>query len=247
MSGANLSEPSDRETQLRQKLTAVLVAPVQSAQRAKAMSRLICTLRQLPGIKIVNHQDYLLALNQTWEWMSRNIDEFRASTNSLEHDLVKWINGYLYWRIRDIYTTLALPDRQHLSLNEEVFHQGETYLDLLSESGFGDLTLDNLNAHIASLQQQEHREIAARIEAWIQLDPDGQLRSCYPKDRANCNCQLLGDRIIVKDPPDSLTALAKELDIPYQTLVAHWKRRCLPILQIQAKIFGYEPNLDEQS
>ncbi|PSB40853.1 hypothetical protein [Chamaesiphon polymorphus] len=246
MSGANLSEPEDLETQLRQKLAAVLAAPVQSAQRAQAMSRLICTLRQLPGIKIVNHQDYLLALNQTWEWMSRNIDEFRASTNSLEHDLVKWINGYLYWRIRDIYTTSALPDRQHLSLDEEIFNQGETYLDLLSESGFGDLTLDNLNAHIASLQQQEHREIAARIEAWIQLDPERQLQSCYPKGRSNCNCQLLGDRIIVKDPPDSLTALAKELDIPYQTLVAHWKRRCLPILQTQAKIFGYEPNLDER-
>jgi hypothetical protein len=245
--GANLSEPSDLDTQLQQKLAAVLAAPVQSAQRAKAMSRLIAVLRQLPGIKIVNHQDYLLALNQTWEWMSRNIDEFRASTNSLENDLVKWINGYLYWRIRDIYTTSSLPDRQHLSLNEEVFQQGETYLDLLSESGFSDLTLDNLNAHIASLQQQEHREIADRIEAWIQLDPDGQLRSCYPKGRSTCNCQLLGDRLIVKDPPDSLTVLAKELDIPYQTLVAHWKRRCLPILQTQAKIFGYEPNLDDRS
>jgi hypothetical protein len=235
--GSNLSEPSELETQLRQELAAVLVAPVQSAQRAKAMSRLICTLRQLPGIKIVNHQDYLLALNQTWEWMSRNIDEFRASTDSLEHDLVKWINGYLYWRIRDIYTTSALPDRQHLSLDEEVFHHGETYLDLLSASGFGDLTLDN----------QEHREIAARIETWIQLDPEGQLQNCYPRDRSSCNCQLLGDRTIVKDPPDSFTALAKELDIPYQTLVAHWKRRCLPLLQTQAKIFGYEPNLEDRS
>lgn len=37
--------------------------------------------------------------------MSRNVDEFRSSTDSLEHDLVKWINGYLYWRIRDT----ALP------------------------------------------------------------------------------------------------------------------------------------------
>jgi hypothetical protein len=241
MNSSNLPEPSAIEIQLRQKLAAVLAAPIQSAQRAKAMSSLLRIVMHLPGIKRVAHQDYLLALNQTWEWMSRNIDEFQSSTDSLENDLVKWINGYLYWRIRDIYH--SVPNRQQtMSLDEEIFDNGETYLELLSESGFLAPNLNNLNEHIQLLQQQEDRKIATQIEVWIQLDPERQLQDCYPRDRHYCNCQVLSYRIIVKDPLDSLTDIAKELSIPYQTLVAHWKRRCLPLLQAQAQSFGYEPN-----
>jgi hypothetical protein len=241
MNSSNLPEPSEIEIQLRQKLAAVLAAPIQSAPRAKAMSQLLRIVMHLPGIKRVAHQDYLLALNQTWEWMSRNIDEFQSSTDSLERDLVTWINGYLYWRIRDIYH--SVPNRQPtISLDEEIFDNGETYLDLLSESGFLALNLNNFNEYIQLLQQQEYRKIATQIETWIQLDPERQLQSCYPRDRNHCHCQTLSYRIIVKDPPDSLTNIANDLNIPYQTLVAHWKRRCLPLLQTQAKSFGYEPH-----
>jgi hypothetical protein len=239
MSSSNLPERSEIEIQLRLKLAAVLAAPLQSAVRAKAMSDLLRIVMYLPGIKKVNHQDYALALNQTWEWMSRSIDEFRSSTDSIECDLVKWINGYLYWRIHDIYH--AIGDRQRsLSLDEKVFENGETYLDLLSESGFIDITIDNLNEHIQLLQQQENRRIATRIEAWIERDPERQLQACCVRDREGCNCQIISYRLVVKDPPDSLTTIAKELNTPYQTLVAHWKRRCLPLLQIQAKKLGYE-------
>lgn len=243
MSSSNLPKPSEIESQLRQKLAAVLAAPLQSAVRAKAMSDLLRIVMHLPGIKKVNHQDYALALNQTWEWMSRNIDEFQSSTDSLEYDLVKWLNGYLYWRIHDIYH--GIGDRQQpLSLNEHILEQGETYLDLLSESGFIDLNLNNLNDHIQLLQQQEHQQIATQIEIWIQRDPDRQLQSCSVRDCDRCNCQMISYRIIVKDPPDSFTAIAKDLNVPYQTLVAHWKRKCLPILQAQAKNLGYEPIRD---
>ncbi len=238
MSSSNL----EIEIQLRQKLAAVLAAPIQSAVRAKAMSSLLLTVMQLPGIKKVNHQDYLLALNQTWEWMSRNIEEFRSSTDSLERDLVKWINGYLYWRIHDIYHSTRLDRQQHLSLHEEIFEHGETYLDLLSESGFADLNLNNLNEHIQSLQQQEHRKIAELIENWIQFDPEQKLVTCCLRSQNQCHCQILSYRMLVKDPPDSLTKIAKDLNIPYQTLVAHWKRRCLPLLQAQARNLGYEPS-----
>ncbi|WP_373546952.1 hypothetical protein [Chamaesiphon sp.] len=51
MNSSNLPEPSAVEIQLRQTLDAVLAAPLQSAQRAKAMSRLLCVLRQITGIR----------------------------------------------------------------------------------------------------------------------------------------------------------------------------------------------------
>jgi hypothetical protein len=242
MNSSNLPAQSEIDRQLQQQLEAVLAAPTQSAIRAKAMSCLLRTLQQLPGIRVVNHQDYLLALNQTWEWMSRHIDEFQSSTDSLANDLVKWINGYLYWRIHDLYRS---PDRQqHLSLDEEILNNGETYLDLLSTSGQLGFDLNTLDAHIQLLQQQERQGIAAQIEAWIALDPDRQLETCYPRDRQHCHCQLLSSRIIIKDPSDSFTQIARDLDIPYQTLVSHWKRSCLPILQAQARKFGYGSSED---
>ncbi len=239
MNSSNLPH-CEIEIQLRQQLDAVLTAPGQSAQRAKAMSRLLGMLRQLPGIARVNHQDYLLALNQTWEWMSRNIDDFQSSTDSLESDLVKWINGYLYWRIRDIYQSTS-NRQQPMSLDEEVFDRGETFLDLLSETGTIGVDINTLDEQIAVLQQQADREVATQIESWIESDPDRKLQNCHPRDRAGCHCQILSCRIVIKDPPDSFTQIATELNIPYQTLVSHWKRSCLPILQTQARNFGYDP------
>ena len=243
MNSSNLPEPCEVEIQLRQQLDAVLVAPLQSAQRARAMSRLLGMVRHLPGIRRVNHQDYLLALNQTWEWMSRNLDEFQASTDSLTGDLVRWVNGYLYWRIRDIYQNTPIG-QQLMSLDEQVFDRGETYLDLLSESGGIGVHLHTLNEQIAVLQQQADCEVATQIEAWIESDPDRQLQNCYPRNREDCHCQTLSYRIIVREPPDSFTQIAKDLNIPYQTLVSHWKRSCLPLLQAQARILGYEPTRD---
>jgi hypothetical protein len=240
MNSSNLPEPDEVEIQLRQQLDAVWTAPLQSAQRAKAMSRLLGMVRQFPGIRRVNHQDYLLALNQTWEWMSRNIDEFQASTDSLERDLVQWINGYLYWRIRDIYHSTS-TGQQLMSLDEEVFDRGETYLDLLSATGAIGVNLQTLDEQIAVLQQQADREVATQIEAWIESDPDGQLQNCHPRSRSGCHCQVLSYRMIVRDPPDSFTQIATELNIPYQTLVSRWKRSCLPLLQAQARSFGYDP------
>jgi hypothetical protein len=112
----------------------------------------------------------------------------------------------------------------------------------LSESGFLDLNLNTLNEHIQLLQQQEHQKIATQIEAWIESDPAQQLQACYPRDQQHVNCQILSHKLIVEDPPESLTKISKDLNIPYQTLVAHWKRRCIPLLQNQAKFLGYEPS-----
>jgi hypothetical protein len=237
-------DPLSTEDRLQQRLADVLAAPPQSAARAKAMGQFLRLVMHLPGINRVNHQDYLLALNQTWEWMSRNIDEFKPSTNSLERDLSVWINGYLYWRIRDLYASASTKQPQ-VSLNEEIF-EGETYLDLLSESGFSNLTLGTLDDSIYLLQQQEYRKIATQIETWIQFDPDRKLQSCHPRGCDRCHCQILSYRLIIKDPPDSFTDIAKDLDIPYQTLVSHWKRSCLKILQAQAQNLGYEPGKIER-
>ena len=78
-----------------------------------------------------------------------------------------------------------------MSLDEEVFENGETYLDLLSQSGFLPFKLNTLNEHIQLLQQQEQQKMASKIEGWIQSDPERKLESCYPRHQDCCHCQLL--------------------------------------------------------
>ena len=240
MNSSNLPEQSKMEIQLRQRLDAVLSTSPQSAERAKTMSRLIDIVQRLPGIKKVAHQDYLLALNLTWEWMSKNIDQFLQSTNSLENDLVKWINGYLYWRIRDIYHPPVLPIKI-VSLDSLIFDEGESYLDLLSAEGFIGFNLNSLDEHIRSLQQQEYQTIATQIEKWIESDPEQQLQNCYPRNCKQCNCQIISYRRLIIDPPDSYKEIANEMGIVTGTLTGHWYKKCLPLLQAQAKKFGYQP------
>jgi hypothetical protein len=215
-------------------LAEVLQAPPHSPIRSKAFSALVRYLQHLPGIKKVDHQDYLLALNQTWEWLNREIDKFQRSNNgSLEQDLTRWINGYLKWRIRDLYFPQT-TDPPILSLNASMTDTGETYLSLLSENGFLGVKLSSLDQSVANIQQQETREIVDKIENWIATDPDQELQSSHLKNHPQCHCQFLSQRLLLQDPPDKLAKIARDLDISYQTLVSHWKRNCLELLKNKA-------------
>jgi hypothetical protein len=215
-------------------LAAVLEAPPHSQIRARALSNLIRYLQRLPGIKKVAHQDYPLALNQTWEWLNREIDKFyRSNSSSVEQDLVRWINGYLNWRIRDLYVpqTTYPPT---LSLDVNIADTDGTYLELLTDDQSTKMKLSSLDQDIVNFQKQESQEIAEQVEAWIMNDPDRELQNCHLKNNPQCHCQLLSQRLLIQDPPDKLTEIAQDLKVPYQTIVSHWKRTCLVLLKNKA-------------
>jgi hypothetical protein len=229
------------ETPLARLLDAVFQALPHSVARAKALSHLIRHLQNSPRIRKVAHQDYLLALNQTWEWLSREIDRFQRTDNSLEDDLYAWINGYLNWRIRDLYSppTNQLPTVSLDATLSDAAETPETYLDLLSAAGFMEVQLSTLDQYIEILQEQANQEIAIQITAWITTDPDNTLQNCCLRNHQHCNCKILSKRLLVQDPPDSFKKISQDLDIPYQTLVSHWKRNCLKLLKNTAKNLEY--------
>jgi hypothetical protein len=208
-----------------------------SLERQKALNRLLRVVQRLPGILTSAHPDYLDALNRTWEWLSRNIDRFHAATPLVEIELVNWINGYLRWRIRDLYS----PDEHHLSLDQPINSNGEEQTpiaDYVADSRFPPrLTL--LDIHILTIQQNEYQRLGKRLKQYIEQDPKGQLRSCHPRQHQGCHCQVLAQRLLFKEPPDKLTKIAKDFNINYQTLNSHWKQRCLPLLQDICRSFGY--------
>jgi hypothetical protein len=194
--------------------------------------------------------DYFLdALNQTWEWFSRNIRNFQPRTSSIRSDLVTWLNGYLYWRLKDLNSSTT-----HLSLDEIILDadDGEitTWLDRVSEQGqllgtrSNPRVLDGLEIYIEQQQRESEQRLVVSLVLYIEQDPQGQLQNCYPRKHPECNCQILSQRLlfIFKNPPDKLADIARECQIHDQTLYSHWRSKGIPLLQEIAIKLGYQPN-----
>lgn len=246
---------SEEDERLRQLIAAACQHADGSPEWRRAMSRLLIVVQGLPEFRRYSRIDcpdyWLDALNRTWEWLSRNIKNFKPRTSSIREDLVKWINGYLYWRIKDLAAP-NFPTEHSLDETTKDSDGGEstTKLEQMSEQRqmlgrqFNTPTLTGIDAHIAQLQRQSEQHLVLKLELYIEQDPEGQLRSCYPRQHPDCNCQLLSQRLlcIFKDPPDRLADVAREFNINYQTLTYHWKQKGIPLLQKIAIELGYQHN-----
>ena len=213
--------------------------PNGSPERQKALNRLLVNLQKLPELLRSKHPDYLDALNRTWEWFSHNICEtFKPLKDSFQKSLTTWINGYLYWRIKDLPSSQA-----HLSLDTVIRGSNnlETYLDQLPESS-NSLTLKGLDAYLSKLDNQKLQTISLKLEHYIEQDPDGQLRACHLRNSPHCHCQFLAKKLLLKNPPERLASISRELKINDRTLRSHWKNKCLPLLQEITQRLGYSPN-----
>ncbi|MBD1825899.1 MULTISPECIES: hypothetical protein [Microcoleus] len=208
--------------------------PAKSRKGRTARDKLLREIQQLPGLKKSVHQDYPEALNRTFEWVSREIAKFEPRQSSVSKSLVNWINGYLGWRIQDLYS----PDKDApISLEAPIAADiGETTrLELLP-----DFTLSGLDGMIESAQKETIQRIGRELELYIEEDPEGKLRNSYPRSNPECNCQFLSMRRVLKEPPDKFRDLATELKVNYTTLNSHWKRNCELLLQKKAITLGYK-------
>lgn len=208
--------------------------PANSRKWRTAMNKVLREIQQLPRLKKSAHQDYPEALNRTFEWVSREIAKFEPRPPSVSKSLVNWINGYLSWRIKDLYS----PDKDApISLDAPLaVDAGETTrLELLP-----DHTLSGLDGMIESEQKETTQRIGLELELYIESDPEGKLRNSYPRSNPECNCQFLSMRRVLKEPPDKFRDLAKELKVNYTTLNSHWNRKCEPSLQEIARTLGYK-------
>lgn len=219
------------EDQLRGLIENARNPEISSLKRRITLNQLLVVVQQLPGILRSSHQDYGIALNQTWEWFCKNLADFEERPPSLERSLVVWINGYLKWRIQDLYGQDYSLQKKQMSLDISA-SQGDgderTFLDCLP-----DLTpsLSTLDSYIEALQTKERQRQGQWIRDYIERDPGGKLASCYLRKTPHCHCQLLIQRLLLKDPPDRLSTLASDLNVNYQTLNSHWKQKCLPLLR----------------
>jgi hypothetical protein len=209
-----------------------------SLERQKALNRLLSIIEQLPGIFTSSHQDYPEAYNRTLEWVCKNIDRFEARSSSIQQSFVAWINGYLRWRIRDLYVPDDKYELQRISTVRN--YEGET-IDAIANLPDPKFSLNLLDLKIAQLQEDKRQRQGEAVRDYIERDPDRILTNCYLRKNSNCHCHLLAIRLLIEEPSQKIADLSRELNINNQTLYSHWKQKCLPLLQDIGRRFGNQP------
>ena len=212
-----------------------------SPDRQKALNHLLIAIQKSPGLLKSAHQDYSQALNRTWEWVSQNIQAFEPRSPSIEKSLVTWINGYLYWRIRDLYDQDGRNCRKYASLDQPISRGQDGRKPPLDQLSNPRPSLNTLEHYIAEQQRREDQLIAQAIRRQIEQDPDAKLTHCHPRKHPDCHCQLFAVRLLLQDPPQQVADLAREFNANPQTLHSHWKKKCRPLLQEIGRNFGYHP------
>jgi len=178
------------------------------------MNLLLMEIQRLPGLGKSPHPDYLDALNRTLEWVNRQLcQDFNAHKPLVQKRLLQWINSYLYWRIKDLY----LQGKSDRSLDAPIGdNQTETsLLELLPTTGFAIPTRTGLDGYIEQIEREQQQVVGLKLEQYVEQDPKEKLRNCHLQTYPNCNCWSLSSRVLLKDPPDKFSAIAKELSINY--------------------------------
>ncbi|MDJ0648177.1 MAG: hypothetical protein QNJ60_05665 [Xenococcaceae cyanobacterium MO_188.B19] len=222
------------EEQLREAILAVCNCESQSLKRQKNLNRLLIIIQKLPGIYRSSHQDYPEAYNRTLIWVSKNIDRFELQKESTEKSFVIWINGYLKWRIRDLY----ISDNRYDPKRVYPHSQEESGIDLIENIPDPKFSLSLLDTKIAEIQANRQTRLGNAIVDSIEQDLSKNLSTTYPRKHPQCNCQCLAKRLLLQQPPQKISQIARELNINNQTLYSHWKQKCLPLLQIIGEELG---------
>ncbi len=216
---------------------------IQSQERRRDIHRFLIECQRLPGLQKSSHPLYLEAVDKTLEWISNNICTFKPQPElSIQMSLLRWINGYLTWRIRDLYLKQISQHRNEFSLDIPINDNSEnssTLLEQMSDNDFETPTLSGIDGYIERLRNQKVQEAFTQLERYVEEDPDQLFQNCHPRQYPYCNCQLLCQRLLFKNPPEKLTHISRQLDIKYDTLRSHWQRKCLPLLQNKLKELGY--------
>jgi hypothetical protein len=200
-----------KDEQLCKLIVAICSESRDSSQRRKLMDRLLRQLQLLPTLLKSSHPYYYEAVNKTWQWLDNNLHNFNPRYPPIQDCLMTWINRYLKYRIQDLYATKT---QKILSLD----------LDALERSGFYNGCLGGLDAEIEQIERKQKQALAWTIVKYIDRDPEQKLRNCHPRNRPDCNCQIIAQRLFLQQSPEKMAAIARQLNIKTQTIYSFWKR-----------------------
>jgi hypothetical protein len=223
-----LQQYSDRTPQderLCKLILAICSESRDSSQRRELMDRLLRKLQRSPKLSKSSHLYYDEAQNKTWLWLNKHLHEFNPQHSPIQASLVSWVNGHLRYRIQDLYTGKNGKNQNTLPLN----------LEALEASGFYSGCLDGLDAEIERIEREEKQALARAIVKYFDGDPEYALRNCYVRNRPDCNCQIIAQKLLLQESPEKMAVIARQLNINTQTIRSFWKRKGLSKVQAIAR------------
>ena len=252
----------EQDKHLNQIIAALRKYPKDSREWRKATHQLLIEIQNLPGLARCSHPDYPEVLNDTLLQVTQRIcQEFHSSSDSLAADLRGWVNIALRlkFKVKDLYSSVSSrstdssKSKNHAKAFKEEgrkppisidvpiqYGSGQTFADVLTDEN--PFNLETLEAEIEEWQRAKNKKnMGSKLWQYIQEDPEGRLSKCASRKHPDCNCQLLSQRLYLKNPPDNLQKIAREFNIPYTTVVSHWKERAFPLLKVIALELGYQP------
>lgn len=202
---------------LIQLATEIKKHPKGSLKRQQLLNRLISQMQQSGKIWLggeMNPQYYEDALQQTWFWFCKNIDNYDVSKASV----ITWFNNHLHYRLLDIRQQLAI-DKKTLATKPKD-----------EELNFID-PVDNFPA------PEKPQPILEETLEWIEAQ-GSELRRIHVRSCPHINCQVL---LLLRLPPNQKTwrELAEKFGKRESTLNHFYNHKCLPYLLAFGRAQGY--------
>ena len=213
------SDRTPKDERLCKLIIAICSESRDNPQRRNLVDRLLRQLQRLPKLSKSSHLFYPEAVNKTWQWLDNNLHKFEPRFSPIQDSLLIWINRHLKYRIYDLY---AKRNQNIVSLD----------LDALERSGFYN---DCLDAQIEQIERQEKQALAREITKYFDRDPEQKLRRTHPKNRPDCNCQIIAQKLFFQPSPEKMATIARQLNINTQTIRSFWKRKGLSKVQAIAR------------
>ncbi|MGB6294814.1 MAG: sigma-70 family RNA polymerase sigma factor [Rivularia sp. (in: cyanobacteria)] len=202
---------------LIQLATEIKKHPKGSLKRQQLLNQLIYQMQQSGRIWLggeMNPQYYEDALQQTWFWFCKNIDNYDASKASI----ITWLNSHLKFRLLDIRQQLAIDKKTRATKPKD------------EELDFIDV-VNNLPA------PEKPQPILEETQKWIETE-GSKLRSLHVRSCPHINCQVL---LQFKLPPNEKTwrELAEKFGKRESTLNHFYNHKCFPCLLAFGRAQGY--------
>ncbi len=186
----------------------------------------------------VTMRDIQQNINEFPQRYSLNLESVNCQNSSeaanVRECFIKWVNMILKCDCKDVKRR---RDRQPRTVS---INRGEDGLTI-EETIADDLTITGIEC----LLIEELHLLARTMRRYIEEDPEIRLRNCHPRNNSHLNCQILSQKILLKEPPLNPRQIARELTtaetvISEQTLYDRWRNYCLPLLRTIARELGYE-------
>jgi hypothetical protein len=213
---------SQLEERLRQLVQQACSHPAGSAERQKALTRIVQLVR--PKLWKENTPYYQDALQQTWLYFCHNLCEGRTGEcyNPDRGSIVTWLNFYLKRQL------------QQFQIKEQAQQAKTVSGAVQGRSNDADAPpdpVDNLPA------PPDVPPLLDEVKRWVEADSSGELRRAKLANCPGLNCQAL---ILRRLPPETnWKDLADDYNLPISTLSNFYQRQCMPRLRKFGESEGY--------